>query len=600
MAMAFLFSSLLKSDRGLEIADRHVHGACGIVIDHKLRHGSGHEAACVARELRSLGLQACVRQLKWSHVRNNGLDPARLSNLEGTARTMRYQALGSTCRSLQASSLFFAHHCDDQYETVLMRLLAGHGYRGLRGIQEANAIPECYELHGVYRSGLLDHEPQRSSRLSFEPSAQHLQRLRMFIGADSKGKPGPPSSPYLTPLNCEDGGIVIYRPLLGFDKDRLIATCEANKVRWFEDHTNLDPTLTTRNAIRHLMRAHRLPVALQKPAILSLCKRARRRTMFEKAEAHRLLVREAMVCHFDPNVGTLIVELPAFRADRSASRRPVIAARHKARRRRRRLILAMAIRKLIDFVTPELHLPSLASLENVVDRLSPELCSATNRQPPKAFSVAGVKFEPLVGLTSTKWLLTRAPYPSSRPLPERKLRDHSRYGPTPRDRVLEEPRTVRRARWRSWKTAQLWDGRFWIRIRTCVPATFHILPFLPQHAKPFRLALPREERWRLEQILKRHAPGKVRYSLPALYAVQEAGAGDWTTRTLTLLALPSLGIHVPGLERWVKYEAKFKMIDKSLLGLVRRDDARLHSDGSRCAPSRRAANQATTRRRHAL
>ncbi|KAM4066900.1 PP-loop family protein [Hirsutella rhossiliensis] len=536
MAMAFLFSSLLKSHPGFSIADHPAHGACGIVIDHQLRQASGQEAACVAQELKTMGLQACVKRLDWSHVTKRGLDPTRLSNLEGMARTMRYQALGSACRSLQASSLFFAHHCDDQYETVLMRLLAGHGYRGLQGIQEANAIPECYELHGVYKSGLLDDQMQRSP-LGFQPSNKSLQRLRVFLGDDCKGRPGSPSSPYLAPLNCEDGGIVIYRPLLSFDKDRLIATCEANKVRWFEDHTNLDPTLTTRNAVRHLTRAHRLPMALQKPSILSLCKRAKHRTSLEEAEGHRLLVREAVICHFDPNAGTLTVELPAFLAHPSPPRRL--------------LILAMAIRKLIDFVTPELHLPPLGSLENVVDRLSPELCTEPNRQPPKAFSIAGVKFEPIVGRASTKWLLSRAPYPSSRALPERKLPGHLR-GPAPGKDGPDEPPTVRHAHWRSWEMAQLWDGRFWIRIRACVPASFRILPFLPEHAKSFRLALPREERSRLEQVLKRHAPGKVRYSLPALYAVQEAGAGKGTAHTLTLLALPSLGIHVPGLERWAQ------------------------------------------------
>lgn len=552
MAMAFLFSGLLQSHPHFTLAGHPTRGACGIVIDHQLRHASGQEAAFVVDELRRLGLQACVKQLSWSHVKMGGLEPARLSNLEGLARTMRYQALGSICRSLQASSLFFAHHCDDQYETVLMRLLAGHGYRGLRGILEANDIPECYELHGVSKSG------QPSS-----PGFQTSDKGRHFLGHGGR------DCPYLAPLDCEDGGVVIYRPLLAFDKDRLKATCEANKVRWFDDHTNLDPTLTTRNAVRHLTHAHRLPMALQKPAILSLCTRARRRTDLEEAEGHRVLVHEAVVCHFDPNVGTLTVELPSFGATCSPPGRLHAAARHKVRRRRRRLILAVALRKLIDFVTPELHLPPLGGLETVVDRLFPDSCADRSREPSKAFSFAGVSFEP-VGPASNRWLLSRAPYPSSRPLPERKLHGYQRRGPAPRDHVPEEPRTLIQPRWRSWETAQLWDGRFWIRLRTCVPATFHILPYQPEHAKAFRLALPREERLRLEQVLRRRAPGKVRYSLPALYAEHEAGAGDGAAGTSTLLALPSLGIRVPGLERWVKYEVRYKRVDRSLLGLARR------------------------------
>lgn len=579
MAMAFLFSSLVQPRRDVQ---RHLGpGVCAIVIDHQLRPGSAQEASRVVEELKRLGLQACIRRLSWSHVKDRGLDPAHLSNLEGMARTMRYQALGLACRSLRATSLFFAHHRDDQYETILMRILAGHGYRGLRGIQEANAIPECYQLHGVYKSTMMDHPPQPgTSHLRPHSSARNSPRLEV----DYKGSSGPPvitqdigtNDPDLKPLECEDGGVVVYRPLLDFDKDRLIATCEANKVQWFEDYTNLDPTLTTRNSIRHLVAAHQLPMALRKPAIFSLSKRAKRRMSAEEAEAHRLLVREAVVRRFDSNVGTLLVQIPAFRANRIASSRRLASARREARRRHWRLIFATATRKLIDMVMPGLHLPPPTNLEQVVDRISPGLCLEPCQQPEKAFSIAGVLFEPIVGPASTEWLLSRAPYPSSKPRPMCQLSGSLRRGHEPRDLAEGEAPIARRGRWRSWETAQLWDGRFWIQLRSCAPATFQILPLLPQHTKPFRLALPREERFRLERVLKRRAPAKLRYSLPALYSVQDAEAGSGTAQGLTLLALPSLGIHVPGLERWVKYEARYKKIDRGLLGRARRDRARHH------------------------
>ncbi|GFP57203.1 tRNA(Ile)-lysidine synthase [Trichoderma asperellum] len=325
--MAFLFSSLLKVYKGIKIADNPAESAFAIVVDHKLREESSQEASRVTQELKRIGLKSVIKPLNWREQRWNGIEPTTLPNVESLARTMRYQALGSTCRYLQVPSLFFAHHQDDQYETVLMRLLAGHGYRGLQGIREANAIPECYELHHVYKSGLLDDQMQKFPFLSFRPPTREMKRLRFILKDDKKAEswdqiqsyfnlddastrfPGhlsrdfDPSIPYLTPLQSEDGGVMIYRPLLEFDKGRLIATCETNGVRWFEDRTNTDPTLTTRNAIRKLTRVHTLPKALQKPSVLALAHRSRQRAQLEEAEAHRLLIRENVIKDFDPNAG---------------------------------------------------------------------------------------------------------------------------------------------------------------------------------------------------------------------------------------------------------------------------------------------------------
>lgn len=605
MAMAYLFSSLLRVYRGIKIADNPAESAFGIVVDHKLRQESAQEASRVTQELKRLGVKAVVKPLNWREQRWHGIEPATMPNVESLARTMRYQALGSTCRYLQAHSLFFAHHQDDQYETVLMRLIAGHGYRGLQGIRKANAIPECYELHGVYKSGLLDDQLQKHPSLSFRPPTREMKRLRYILKDDKDAEPWDqiksylslddtssrfpgqlsrdfdPGVPYLTPLHSEDGGIMVYRPLLEFDKNRLIATCEANGVRWFEDHTNTDPTLTTRNAIRQLTRAHTLPQALQKPSILALADRSRRRARLEEAEAHRLLIREDVIKDFDPNAGTLLINVSTLwqqQQEPRQTRRPFAQARLEARKPSRRLMATMAVRKLIAFVTPELHLPPLANLDNAVDRLFPSLSGGAHdtvpAAQPKAFSVAGVLFEPVVREDSVAWLLSRAPYSSRQPLPERKLPGYLNYraGVLRLEAAGDQP--SRHRHWRSWKTAKLWDGRFWIRVSACVAAKFQVLPFLPSSAKPFRMALPPRDRANLEKILKHYAPGKVRYSLPALYSVEETGDDQNPKQILTLLALPTLGIHVPGLERWVKYEARYKNIDISLLASAKKKESK--------------------------
>ncbi|KAG5922524.1 hypothetical protein E4U42_005436 [Claviceps africana] len=602
MAMAHLFSAMIKTyPAAVKIADNPVHKAIAIIVDHKLRPESSSEASEVAQELRRMGVvKPVIKPLNWKEFAPRGQDPAGLPNVESAARTLRYRMLGQTCRTFHVSSLFFAHHRDDQFETILMRLQNRHPYRGLQGIREANAIPECHDLHGVYKSGLLDDQMHKDPYLSFKPPKKEMRRLRWTLKSDSEAEPwdqirfclgvndlsGHFSSniprdldsrmPYLTPLNCEDGGVMIYRPLLQFDKDRLIATCEANKIKWFEDPTNEDVTLTPRNKIRRTIRtAAPAEAEQQKRVILDMSRDARRRVRLEEAEARRWLTREAVILDFDPNAGTLRVRLSPFRvANPHWGRGRLFAqARRASRQPHQRVIAAIVIRKLIEFVTPEANLPSLANMDNMVDRLFPELAAQTHESPspsppapaPKAFTMAGVAFDPLVGPSGAQWFLSRAPYPSTKPLPERKLLGDLHSPTSPLVGATDES-VSRHHHWRTWKTPKLWDGRYWIRVSACVRARFHILPLMPQHAKPFRKALSPPQRARLDRLLKYYAPGKVRYALPALYSVQ-AVPGQEADPTLTLLALPSLGIHAPGLDRWVKCETRYRWVDISLLGL---------------------------------
>ena len=59
-------------------------------------------------------------------------------NWEERAREARYSFLNKTRQQLGYDWIATAHHADDQAETLLMRLVEGSGYRGLRGISERN------------------------------------------------------------------------------------------------------------------------------------------------------------------------------------------------------------------------------------------------------------------------------------------------------------------------------------------------------------------------------------------------------------------------------------------------------------------------------
>lgn len=630
MALAFLFSCLIRSGEKLKIADHPLMGAYGVVVDHQLRPGSDVEASAVAKALSKMHLRVMVSRMRWKHERENGIDPATLPNLESAARNNRYHILGATCHQRHISSLFLAHHRDDQYETVLMRLLAGHGYRGLRGMQAANAIPECYDMSGVHKSGLLDDQVKRLPALSFKPTNREIRGLRRSLQDDVRvsgdfesitsrlvlnqtsrfagfvTRTHNPNQPYLKPLNIEDGGVWIYRPLLEFDKNRLIATCEANGVPWFEDATNADKTLTTRNAVRHLLRNHTLPKALQKENILRLSKRADKRATQEEDEAKRLIQREGVLRSFDSNAGTLRIRLPTI--DVGRKRRINSAQRDATLQKKQKVLAAVMIRKLIEFVTPDQGYIPLPNLDNVVRRLFPQLFldNSSSESSRKAFSIAGVLFEPL---PNNRWLLSRAPYPANRPMPSRRLLDRKSGNPTvpPLSELspLADTRISKRASWKTCKHHQLWDNRFWIRLASTLPnARFRILPFHPSHSKRFSRALPDEERKRLEKVLRAYAPGKIRFSLPGLYAVNEKWLGgtrdegkdvypDEAKNVGTLLALPSLGIHLPGLQRWVRYDIRYRNVDLDLLVKRKRHTYLRHSAPSTARWQRRREARTT-------
>jgi tRNA(Ile)-lysidine synthase len=93
-------------------------------VDHRLRPDSAEDAEFVRTLAARLGVPLEVVTV--------AVDAG--GSLEAVARTARYRALEACAARLQASRIAVAHTLDDQAETVLMRLLAGAGVRGLAGI----------------------------------------------------------------------------------------------------------------------------------------------------------------------------------------------------------------------------------------------------------------------------------------------------------------------------------------------------------------------------------------------------------------------------------------------------------------------------------
>lgn len=123
------------------------------------------------------------------HVDVPTLAKARQESIEEAAREARYAFLERICLHTEGRHIVLAHHADDNAETVLHRILRGTGLRGLAGIAPVRPLSP---------------------------------------GSD----------------------IVVVRPLLKLTREQILAFLKERDLRWREDHTNTQTSLT-RNRIRH-------------------------------------------------------------------------------------------------------------------------------------------------------------------------------------------------------------------------------------------------------------------------------------------------------------------------------------------------------------
>jgi tRNA(Ile)-lysidine synthase len=94
-------------------------------VDHGLRPEAAAEARKVSQWSSALGVPHAI--LTWT-----GEKPT--ARIQERARVARYRLLFSHMREIEASALVTAHHADDQWETVMMRLSRGSGIAGLAGM----------------------------------------------------------------------------------------------------------------------------------------------------------------------------------------------------------------------------------------------------------------------------------------------------------------------------------------------------------------------------------------------------------------------------------------------------------------------------------
>ncbi|MCJ1464762.1 hypothetical protein MMC07_003375 [Pseudocyphellaria aurata] len=433
-----------------------------------------------------------------------------------------------------------AHHEDDQAECVLLRLAQGHRCMGLRGMEPVKRIPECWGIHGVYESGLKE----------------EIEGLK--AGKKSRQERPKKSVPSRATIPFEDGGVTIHRPLLGFSKNRLRATCEAMGVNWVEDETNRDPTRTPRNAIRQLLREGSLPRSLQKPSLLALKDRMGAKATSRTARANAAF-EACDISMLDTRVGGMVVRLPS-RVTGSKIVPPayrqesLIGSKYKA---------ALLLRQLLEIVSPRQDTIALPKLDFAMAAIFPDIKNPAASDLdkillPGQFTTNGVSFQRVrsswqrpTDRNATKsrpaldkefiWVLTRQPFFSSEnPIIE--------INPSPKYPTIgSQPSSpLTRAAFR------LWDSRYWIRVYNPTSSVLRVQPLRDTHLSQLRSSYNAKERKALNDLLRVAAPGKVRYTLPVL--LQEQNGAE------KVVALPTLGVANPKREMGVEWEVRYKKL----------------------------------------
>lgn len=463
-----------------------------------------------------IGIDAQVLKLQWT----THLHPSKLPNFESQARILRYQALMKACIEAEISGLLLGHHADDQAETVLSRLKSGYLGPGLQGIARVGDIPECNGIYGC-KSGSPRRITVKSSKNSSVLEEQHML--------------------------VEDGGVRIYRPLMDFTKAQLQATCRDNGIRWVEDKTNSDHTLTVRNAVRGLIVSDRLPNSLNSKSLIELAEVRRR-----SEEAERKVVEEiykACGIRLNMSAGIANVKFPAHIKDllfRNVEKQDFAKARNRAARLLRLTVMLISSQEQI----------ALKDMEESARHTFSFLFQNDSSPHMGQTSVAPVG-KVLFQVSRTSSSESSA---DTHPIECRIVR----APPTAKDRTEQRitliSETKRRSESFEWTTSkrQLFDGRFWVRLRyrkfNLIPGRRISIRFLQSSDIE---ALNQDETkytvWKpLKDLLKTKAPGNARFTLPAIveshYIPLPSGDRQLIER---LVALPTMNWSSAG---WQAYD----------------------------------------------
>ncbi|KAI0333603.1 hypothetical protein GY45DRAFT_1244600 [Cubamyces sp. BRFM 1775] len=201
-ALLFLLNALLRERAG---SPRPTPGVPNEVVSVHVNHGLQDAASTMEsvaiQSAERLGIRHTTEKIRWGQFPF----PSRAEVDEKVAREARQHIMFKAMQDFRTNVIAFGHHADDQVETAIMRMSHGSSSRGIAAMRP------------VRRLG-MGHRDQEY--FSFGAAG-----MRSWV----------------------------VRPFLPVSKDRILATCEANKLDYINDPTNFQPGLTFRNAIREVL-----------------------------------------------------------------------------------------------------------------------------------------------------------------------------------------------------------------------------------------------------------------------------------------------------------------------------------------------------------
>lgn len=145
-----------------------------LTVDHGLRDAAKAEAGMVAQWCKNFDNMVHAT-LPWE-----GEKPE--SGMMEAAREARYALMATYCATHNISTLFIAHHQDDQAETFLFRLSKGSGLDGLAGIREKRIYNETLTLMRpllyLNKQDLVDYCARHDIPFAKDPTNQDVNYMR--------------------------------------------------------------------------------------------------------------------------------------------------------------------------------------------------------------------------------------------------------------------------------------------------------------------------------------------------------------------------------------------------------------------------------------
>jgi tRNA(Ile)-lysidine synthase len=422
------------------------------------------------------GLDTEILQIRWP----SGVIPAQLSNFETIARRERYRILARAAIRNNIRSLYLGHHQDDQVETFIMRLAGSEGggrvppSTSLLGMRRSASIPCCEDIYGAYEDSYSGHPDEGT-------------------------------------VSIAHAGLQLARPFLAYTKARLRATCEEMEVPYIMDETNLEPTSTRRNAIRHLLTTRKLPRALQRSCLVQSQVRLK-----EKVRTSILIPASALwsllkVQNFDVRSGSLSIQFP--KQSQLGSEEECFAA------------ITHVMTQLLDAVSPRPRGPIVISADIVKSTIEAlfQVASAHQMFNQKSYvrTVAGVLIEP----SQRVLRLSREPI---RSIEQSELL--RAFVAAPQAGPAEGPL------WTEWL---FWDFRYWLRIK--LVQSEHIDDYAVRAYTRADVAsvysrlriISSKAVQNFQDLIESAATGRTRFTLPVI------------TRRGLVISFPTLNISLP-------------------------------------------------------